>query len=136
MFGNSLPQGSETILLVEHEQIILNTILHILKPEGYCVLQSQSPKGALQIGSRHDYEIDLLLTDVILPGLYGWELAELMKLDYPQLHVLYIAGGCEDDIQELGDASNLILRKPFHSQELARAVRKALGEHVDKKGLW
>ena len=136
MFGNSLRQRSETILLVEHEQSVLNTILHMLEPEGYCVLQSQSPRAALQIGSRHDYDIDLLLTDVILPGLYGWELAELMKLDYPQLRVLYIAGWREDDIQELGDASDLILRKPFRSNELVRAVRNALAEHLVKKGLW
>lgn len=136
MFGNSLPQRSKTILLVEHEQFTLNTILHILKPEGYRVLQSQSPKAALQIGSHHNYDIDLLMTDVILPGLYGWELAELMKLDYPRLQVLYIASGCEDDIQELGEASDLVLRKPFRSHELVRAVRKALDEHLAKKGLW
>jgi DNA-binding NtrC family response regulator len=132
MFARSLFQRSATILLVEDEQDVLETMHYILRSEGYYVLRAHSPKAALQIGSRHDYAIDLLLTEATLPGLYGWELAELMKLDYPKLRVLYITGGCRGDVQELIDASELFLRRPFRNHHLVRAVRKALDERVVK----
>jgi CheY-like chemotaxis protein len=134
MFGGSVLQRSKTILIVEDKQFILNAIRHLLKPAGYCVLESRSPREALQISNRHDYDIDLLLTDIVLPGLYGSELAELMKLDYPQLRVLYIAGGCEDYTPGLLDASGTILRKPFRSHDVVRTVRKALDEHFCQEG--
>ncbi len=119
-------QRSETILLVADDPVVLNTMLQILTAQGYRVLQARTPKTALQLGARHDYQIDLLLTDVTLPGLYGWQLAEFMKLDYPQLQVLYISGACDDDISGLTGTPELVLRKPFRSDELERAVRISL----------
>jgi CheY-like chemotaxis protein len=121
-----VPHGPETILIVENDGRILKTILQMLIPEGYRLLQAHNPKTALQLGARHDYEINLLLTDVTLPGMYGWQLLELMKLDYPRLRVLYIAGECDDDIEEPGDASEPILHKPYRSDDLRRAVRKVI----------
>ena len=121
-----IPHEPETILIVDDDRWILKTILRMLTPEGYRLLQAHNPKTALQLGGRHDYEINLLLTDVTLPGMYGWHLWELMKLDYPQLRVLYISGECDDDIEEPGDASELILHKPYRSDDLRRAVRKVL----------
>ena len=128
MSTNVYSRGCETILLVEDDPLVLNAIIRILTPQGYRVLKARNPKTALQFSGRHDHDIDLLLTDVILPGLYGWQLAELMKLDQPELKVLYISSEC-DDIQELGDTSELILHTPFPSDELRRAVRNVLNEH-------
>ena len=124
MSPKAVPHGPETILIVENDRRILKTILRMLTPEGYRLLQARNPKTALQLGGRHDYEINLLLTDVTLPGMYGWQLWQLMRLDYPQLRVLYIAGECDDDSEEPNDASEPILHKPYRSDDLRRAVRR------------
>ena len=129
--SKNLPSDqSETIMLVDDDDCVLRVVDQILEHDGYRVLQAHNAKAALEAGARHDCEIRLLLTEVVLPGMPGWQLAELMKLDYPKLKVLYISDGLEDpedDIQELNDPSELILRKPFRADELLRAVRMALG---------
>jgi two-component system cell cycle sensor histidine kinase/response regulator CckA len=90
------PLASEsTVLLAESDNSLRQLVGDPLTREGYRVLFTSDGKQALHIAARHDYDIDLLLTDVILPGFYGWHLAELLKLDYPQLKVIYLAS-CPD----------------------------------------
>jgi len=121
-----MSRTAETILLVEHDPSVLNTLVQILTLQGYHVLQARTPKAALEIANRRDYEPALLLTGVTLPGLYGWQLAECLKLPYPNLQVLYISDECDDHTEELGDPSESTLHKPFQSDELQRIVRKIL----------
>ena len=125
-----LQRKAATILLVEDERGAPSKMAPILRSKGYRVLQARTPEAAFQIGSRHDGQIDLLLTEATLPGLYGWQLAELMKLDYPHLRVLYITDVSGDDAQEFIDSSDSFLHKPFRDHDLVLAVSQALDEHV------
>jgi len=143
MFGKLRFQQSTTILLVEDQQSVVNEILPILRSQGYRVLQAQSAKTALEIGSQIEDKIDLLVTEAALPGLYGWELAELLKLDYPQLHVLYITSRLENDAdeydsetQEWIEAADQFLRRPFGRYEVIGAVRRALDSDAVAVAPW
>ena len=79
------------MLVVENHALVRKLISWTLKSAGYRVVQARDGLEAVRIGSKHNPEIDLLLTSAILPGMYGWHLAELLRLDYPRLKTLYMA---------------------------------------------
>ena len=85
--------GAETILLVEDEPPLLKLMHHILESYGYKVLDSSTGKAALEIWAQHKKEIDLLLSDLILPdGMSGQELAKILQAEKPGLKVIYTSG--------------------------------------------
>jgi len=123
------PQGTrKTILLVDDEECVLLTTRHMLEGLGYRVHPAGRPGEALQILDRHAADIDLLLTDVVMPDMSGTEMARQMQLRQPGLRCLFMTGQSYDlsDEQASVLASGAWLSKPFSSQTLARHVREAL----------
>jgi len=115
--------GSETILLVEDQDVVRHLAGDILESYGYRVLQARSGPEAIALVQRHSDTIHLLLTDVILPRMNGREVAEALRAARPGLKVLYTSGYSEEVIGHVD-----YLPKPFTPEQLVGAVRKALQE--------
>ena len=87
------PRG-KTVLVVESDRSFRELIRDTLTVADYQVVLTSEGKEALQVAARHEYTFDLLLTDLLMPNFYGWDLAELLKLDYPRLKVIYLVTSC------------------------------------------
>jgi CheY-like chemotaxis protein len=121
-------RGTETILLVEDETNVRRVAHRFLQKQGYTVLEADHPQVALEICQQSRGQIDLLITDVIMPTMNGRELAEQLVSAYPRLKVLYISGYTDDVLSEQGMLATemMLLEKPFSSEALAQKVREAL----------
>ncbi|HEY6246429.1 MAG TPA: ATP-binding protein [Pyrinomonadaceae bacterium] len=130
----NLPQGTETILLVEDEEMVRHLAQNILESSGYDVLTAESVEDALRIASRPSVSIDLLLTDVVMPGMSGRDLATQLQSTHPEMHVLYMSGYTEDTIVHHGLLEQGInfLQKPFGPEQLLVSVREVLGQTPDE----
>jgi PAS domain S-box-containing protein len=124
----SVPTGTETILLVEDEDGVRELLEEILTAQGYRVLAASRGVEALQISELVDEEIQVLVTDVVMPHMSGHELAMRLRARRPALRVLYLSGYTDDAIAHHGvvevDAS--FLQKPFTRAALATKVREVL----------
>jgi PAS domain S-box-containing protein len=121
--------GKETILLVEDEEVILNMTAMMLERLGYHVIPAQSPGNAIKIcQSNSSREIDLLLTDVVMPEMSGRELAEKLVQIYPNMKCLFMSGYNADIIAHHGvlETGVHFIPKPFGKQVLARKLREIL----------
>jgi len=120
--------GSETILLVEDEDSVRELAQRILQSRGYTVLSAQHGGDALQIASVADQRIDLVVTDVVMPGMTGRELVDALRAQRPGVRVLYMSGYTDDDIVRRGllTANVAFLQKPFTGKSLGRRVRSVL----------
>ena len=120
--------GSETILLVEDEDSVRNLAQRILQSRGYKVLAAQHAGDAIQMASAADQQIDLVVTDVVMPGMNGRQLVEALHARTPGVRVLYMSGYIDDDFVRRGLlASNVsFLQKPFTGKSLGRRVRSVL----------
>jgi len=120
--------GSGTILLAEDEAALLSVATRILQNLGYTVIGAPSAEAALDIAGRHPGKIDLLLTDVIMPGESGPVLAARLTRQRPGLRVLFMSGYAGDELGVHGvlDRTVELLQKPFTAQELASRVQNAL----------
>jgi signal transduction histidine kinase/CheY-like chemotaxis protein len=121
-------RGKATILLVEDEAAILSMTMAILKKLGYAVLPAGSPEEAIRRAADFFGEIDMLMTDVIMPGLNGRDLADLLLEDYPQMRCLFMSGYTADIISnhEVLDKDVYFLQKPFAKKDLAVKLRQVL----------
>jgi CheY-like chemotaxis protein len=120
--------GSETILLVEDDNDVRQFAATVLKSRGYKVLEAADAADALQIGRNYEGPIDLLVTDVVMPGMNGPKLSsELMRIR-PGLRVLYISGYTENAVAHHGVLKTGVeyLAKPFSPGELAHKVREVI----------
>jgi PAS domain S-box-containing protein len=128
----SPPVGTETVLLVEDEGTVRSVAREVLQMVGYTVLEAASGEEALQRAVQHSGAIHLLLTDVVMPGMSGRELADRLIVDYPTLEVLYLSGYTDDAIAHHGvlHVGMELLHKPFTPDALARRVREILDKHV------
>jgi CheY-like chemotaxis protein len=114
--------GAETVMLVEDDDSVRDLATHFLLGHGYTVLAAADGMQALEAASAHAGPIDLLLTDVVMPGLTGWQLARRFTEQRPDTRVLYMTGYAE--MPETPDAP--ILQKPFTAFALQQAVREVL----------
>jgi len=121
-------KGWETILLVEDEESVRRLILELLHAHGYTVLEAADGIAALNIAQRAHGKIDLLLTDVVMPGMSGTQVAEKITSLHPETKVLYMSGYTDFAVEhhQIPQQGRLLLRKPFTQQSLARKVREAL----------
>ena len=121
-------EGSETILLVEDEESVRQLIRETLQIKGYKVLEADRGDAALRIAAAHTGRIDLLISDVVLPGMAGKELGRRFLANNPQTKILFLSGYTEEAIIHQGmlDADTAFLQKPFMLQALARKVRDVL----------
>jgi two-component system, cell cycle sensor histidine kinase and response regulator CckA len=122
------PKGAETILLIEDEELVRNLTRKVLESHNYKVLEAPDGGAALLVSDIHTGSIDLLLTDVIMPGISGPEAAARLKRLRPKMKVLYMSGYMDNTIVQQGvveDGVNLI-RKPFSPGGLLQQVREAL----------
>jgi CheY-like chemotaxis protein len=126
---SELLRGDETVLLVEDEESVRVLARQSLELRGYTVLEASYGGEALLLVEQKPDPIDLLVTDVVMPGgLNGRELAEQLSLFYPALKVLYISGYTDDAILHHGvlEAGMHFLQKPFTPSALAQKVRQVL----------
>jgi two-component system, cell cycle sensor histidine kinase and response regulator CckA len=122
------PTGSETILLVEDEEVVRAYAMRILSELGYTVIEASTGTEALAMGATHTGAIDLLVTDVVLPGPQGYQLGRQLRSLRPGLRVLYISGFTENSLVHHGVADEAVafLQKPFSGEALGWAARQAL----------
>ena len=122
--------GPETILLVEDESGILTLVTQQLRDMGYTVLAAGSPEEALRVSEAHSERIDLLVTDVVMPQMYGRQLAERLHALRPGMKCLYMSGYTADVISYRGmlDAGVTFIAKPFSLLTLSEKVREALAK--------
>jgi two-component system, cell cycle sensor histidine kinase and response regulator CckA len=122
-----VPSGTETILLVEDDDSVRKLTSSILVDRGYHVIEASNGNEALNKASEYPGEIQLMVTDIVMPGMSGFELAVLIRQARQAINVLFISGYANDDIVQnnLIDPTTL-LQKPFTSSSLAHKVREMI----------
>jgi PAS domain S-box-containing protein len=120
-------RGHETLLIAEDEPAVRNLVASALRHDGFHVLLAASAEEALSIADGYKGPIDLLLTDAIMPGKSGVELAMLMTARSPELPVIIMSGYTEETLSIAGSEGALeLLQKPFTPRELRRRIREVL----------
>ena len=122
-----VPRGTETVLLVEDEEMVRTLVRQVLTWHGYRVLEARNGEEAIKIIERNE-PIDLLLTDVIMPGMNAIELVKLVETKRPKLKVIYMSGYTDHAIVRNGLLAGDVpfLQKPFAPDRLAHKVREVL----------
>jgi signal transduction histidine kinase len=124
-------RGSETVLLVEDEAMVRDLASRVLSSHGYRVLEAEDGEAALEMCRRHEGPVDLLLTDVVMPGMNGSELAQHIGTLVPGVAVLFVSGYTGGAMEKHGVLRNgtNFLQKPFSPRRLMRKVREVLDAH-------
>ena len=123
-----LPRGRGTILLVEDERFLREVTGEILESAGYRVLKTRSAAEAASVFGEYKTIVRLLLTDVVLPGQNGRDLANALRSVCPKLKIIFISGYPENVVTEQGiqEEGMFYLPKPFSLQSLTRKVKQVL----------
>jgi PAS domain S-box-containing protein len=122
------PPGKETVLLAEDEAMVRNSARLVLETQGYEVIEAGNGVEALRIVDAYPGPIHLLLTDVVMPGMGGRELAAAVLARRPGVKVLYMSGYLDDDVVRHGvlQATDAFLQKPLTRMAIARKIREVL----------
>lgn len=130
--GTTLARG-ETLLVVEDEAALREVAGRILSGAGYRVLSADCGPTALQLAAAHEGRIDLLVSDVVMPGMLGKDVAERLVAARPDTRVLYMSGYAQPVLASQGtlDPGVVLLEKPFTAEDLLRAVRHRLDAVLD-----
>jgi PAS domain S-box-containing protein len=125
-----LPRGTETVLVVEDDPNVQDLMASTLRMQGYTVLQAANAPEALRLADEHGGDLHLLLSDLVLPGMNGLELAGRLATTNPGIKVLLTSGYTRDVIERHGMPSHGIpfIEKPFSPSDMARKVRDVLDE--------
>lgn len=127
--------GAGTILVVEDEELVRRSLHDILAGQGYRVLQARNAREAMLLGRSHVGRIDLMLADLVLPGMGGPELAEELQPAWPEMRVLYISGYRNDvRVRRLEQAGKAFFPKPFTAAAIAGKVSEVLTQKPQKLG--
>ena len=120
--------GTETILVVEDQDQLRKMTVRVLRGYGYEVLEAADPDAALLHATRYAGTIHLLLTDVVMPGMTGPELADRIKPLWPSIEVVFMSGYSERALldRHVVEAAGAYLAKPFSPKSLAMKVREVL----------
>jgi PAS domain S-box-containing protein len=121
-------RGSEAVLVAEDEEGVRELLRKVLTEYGYSVLAARHGRDALMLAGERADDIDLLITDVVMPEMSGRELAESLADRRPDLKVLYISGYTDDEVLQRGVRGREVplMRKPFAAEDLLRRVRSIL----------
>jgi PAS domain S-box-containing protein len=121
-------RGSETVLVAEDEDGVRELLRKILTEFGYTVLTARHGRDALMLAGEGASDIDLLVTDVVMPEMSGRELVQTLRCRRPDLKVLYVSGYTDDEVLQRGVIGPEVafMRKPFAAEDLARRVRSLL----------
>ncbi len=121
-------RGSAEVLLVEDQEMVRDMVREALEMSGYAVLAASGGADALALAAGHRGPIHLLVTDVVMPGMSGRELAERLSTVRPTLRVLFMSGYTDDAISRHGilEEGVTFLQKPFTPDALSRKVRELL----------
>jgi CheY-like chemotaxis protein len=127
-----LPRGRETVLVVEDESAIRVFVAQVLRNQGYNVVEATGSGEAFLLAEKFPKEIDLLLTDVIMPAMNGPELAERLAAIHPEMKVLYMSGYPDETIARHGVLKKGVnfLQKPFTIEDLLASLRKVLDQEA------
>jgi CheY-like chemotaxis protein len=128
-------RGTETVLLVEDEDMVRKLTIELLEESGYVVLEANGGEQAMQLFTAHTERIDLLITDVVMPIMSGKEVAEQLRNVHPETKVLFMSGYTDEAIVHHGivDSHIAFIQKPFSESALTRKVRAVLdGENGDR----
>jgi len=130
--GKSLPQGTETVLLVEDEKGVRELAREYLEMTGYTVIEAENGHTALELAALHSGPIHLLMTDVVMPGISGRELSERVKTIRPDIRVLFMSGYTDQAVVHHGilETDAVLLQKPFTVAALAAKLRDILNLEV------
>jgi CheY-like chemotaxis protein len=121
-------RGTETLLLVEDESAVRHPAFEFLKQCGYTVIEAKDGLQAIDVVHKHGSTIDLMVTDVVMPGMSGGQLAELLAEKYPNMKVLFVSGYSEQVVlrHQIASLHANFLQKPFTLKSLAAKVREVL----------
>ena len=133
--AGAAPGGTETILVVEDDEMIRSLIRDILESTGYRVLVADDPESGMKLIGEQQDEIHLLLTDLVLPGMSGRELVDRVSKLKPEMRVLFMSGYSDEAVARHGilEPGLAFLQKPFSRDGLVRKVREVLdgaGSHI------
>jgi signal transduction histidine kinase/ActR/RegA family two-component response regulator/HAMP domain-containing protein len=128
--------GTETVLVVEDEPVVRSLAVRALVDQGYRVLQAPDGQAALTTSRAYEGEVHLLVTDVVMPGMNGKELADRLVADRPGIRVLYVSGYTDHAVVRHGvlEEGIAFLSKPFDLRDLVRTVREVLDSGRIKSG--
>jgi PAS domain S-box-containing protein len=128
------PRGTETVLLAEDEADVRELAREFLVAAGYTVIEARNGQEALKLAAEHSEEIDLLVSDLVMPGMTGQQLAALLQQQDSGLRVIFMSGYSEHAAAEAAQAGSSvrILTKPFNRMALLRTIREVLGTPTAK----
>jgi PAS domain S-box-containing protein len=131
-----MPRGTETVLLVEDDEQVRQIAQMMLETQGYDLLVAVNGEQALALAQQQEKNIDLMITDVVMPQMGGRELGELLSSSRPDMKVLYMSGYTDDAIVRHGlmDERLQFIEKPFTTDALARKVRQVLDAGANGRG--
>ena len=131
--GGDSAQTGAIVLLVEDEPAVRAIAARSLERAGFRVLQASGGAAALELMDRHG-QPDLVLTDLMMPGIGGSELARRLKARWPDLPVMFMSGYSAEDLRRTGavDLEGVVIQKPFRPESLVRSVNAALAAHTSR----
>jgi two-component system, cell cycle sensor histidine kinase and response regulator CckA len=126
----NMASGSETILVVDDDESIRNMIIDTLQPLGYNILTSASAREALDLSRTSEEHIDLILSDVIMPGMNGRELADAIRMEQPGIKIVLMSGYTDNVIAHHGalQMDYILINKPLLPIFLANKIREVLDQ--------